>query len=90
MSLFDLGRFAHSAPALCLPRPSRAARSAAPGPPQDQTSIQTGSYGTPGFAAPELLTDGKLTKAADIYSLGLMSESAGLGWFVSRWFLRGS
>lgn len=46
---------------------------------QDQTSIQTGSYGTPGFAAPELLTEGKLTKAADIFSLGLISASAALG-----------
>lgn len=41
---------------------------------QDETSIHTGSTGTPGFAAPELLTDGKLTKAADIYSLGIISE----------------
>lgn len=41
---------------------------------QDETSVHTGSTGTPGFAAPELLTDGKLTKAADIYSLGLISE----------------
>ena len=43
-------------------------------PPQDETSVHTGSTGTPGFAAPELLTAGKLTKAADIYSLALISE----------------
>lgn len=36
--------------------------------------MHTGSTGTPGFAAPELLTAGKLTKAADIYSLALISE----------------
>jgi serine/threonine protein kinase len=41
----------------------------------DETSIHTGSTGTPGFAAPELLTDGKLTKAADIYSLGIIMWS---------------
>ncbi len=30
------------------------------------------SYGTACYAAPELLSQGKLTKAADIYSLGVI------------------
>lgn len=33
------------------------------------------SYGTASYAAPELLSQGKLTKAADVYSLGIISES---------------
>ena len=32
------------------------------------------SYGTASYAAPELLTQGKLTKAADVFSLGIISE----------------
>ena len=32
------------------------------------------SYGTASYAAPELLAQGKLTKAADVYSLGIISE----------------
>ena len=32
------------------------------------------SFGTPSFAAPELLTEGKLTRAADIYSLAMIGE----------------
>lgn len=36
-----------------------------------QTHIATGSLGTVTHAAPELLQDGRLGKAADIYSLGV-------------------
>ncbi|EFN58490.1 hypothetical protein CHLNCDRAFT_29775 [Chlorella variabilis] len=39
---------------------------------QGQSHVDTTSYGTPSYAAPELLKEGRLTKAADIYSLGIM------------------
>lgn len=43
---------------------------------QGQSHVDTTSYGTPSYAAPELLKEGRLTKAADIYSLGIMGEAA--------------
>lgn len=50
-----------------------AARPAANGCPAS-CPVSPQSYGTASFAAPELLTQGKLTKAADVYSLGIISE----------------
>lgn len=38
----------------------------------DQSHVDTQSYGTASYAAPELLSEGKLTKAADIYSLAII------------------
>lgn len=40
----------------------------------DQSHVETQSYGTASYAAPELLGLGKLTTAADIYSLAIISE----------------
>ena len=39
---------------------------------QEESHVETQSYGTASYAAPELLAEGKLTKAADIYSLGII------------------
>ncbi|PSC72637.1 kinase [Micractinium conductrix] len=38
----------------------------------EETHIETQSYGTACYAAPELLSEGKLTKAADVFSLGII------------------
>lgn len=51
---------------------------------QEESHVDTTSYGTASYAAPELLTQGKLTKAADIYSLGIISESVRTG-LLRRW-----
>lgn len=40
----------------------------------DESHVDTQSYGTAAYAAPELLLHGKLSAAADIYSLGVVSE----------------
>ena len=40
---------------------------------QDQTHVDTQSYGTATHASPELLMQGKLTTAADVYALSLIS-----------------
>ena len=37
-----------------------------------QTSISTGTYGTVTHMPPELLTTGRLSKAADTYSFGVL------------------
>ncbi|KAL4457609.1 hypothetical protein ABPG75_012474 [Micractinium tetrahymenae] len=42
----------------------------------DESHVDTQSYGTASYAAPELLSHGKLTKAADIYSLGIVMWEA--------------
>ncbi|KAL4452143.1 hypothetical protein ABPG75_007805 [Micractinium tetrahymenae] len=39
---------------------------------ESQTHVNTDSYGTVSHAAPELLSTGRLTKAADIYAFGLI------------------
>ena len=39
---------------------------------QVQTSISTGTYGTVTHMPPELLTTGRLSKAADTYSFGVL------------------
>ena len=41
----------------------------------DATHISTQSLGTVPYMPPELLSQGKLTKAADVYSLGILSAS---------------
>ncbi|PRW55899.1 kinase [Chlorella sorokiniana] len=38
----------------------------------EESHVDTQSYGTASYAAPELLTQGKLTKAADVFSLGII------------------
>lgn len=40
-----------------------------------QTHVDTGSYGTAAYAAPELLADGRLTRAADVYSWAVLAWS---------------
>ena len=40
--------------------------------PETQTHVNTGSYGTVTHAAPELLTEGRLTKACDVFAFGIM------------------
>lgn len=39
-----------------------------------QTSIQASILGTASYMAPELMAGGSMSKAADIYSLGILSE----------------
>lgn len=50
----------------------------------NQTHCSTHSYGTATHAAPELLSNNKLTKAADVYSFAMISKwgKSGLFW---RW-----
>ncbi|KAK9915364.1 hypothetical protein WJX75_008098 [Coccomyxa subellipsoidea] len=38
----------------------------------NSTHVSTGTYGTVSYCSPELLKDGKLTKAADVYSFAMM------------------
>ncbi|EFN50522.1 hypothetical protein CHLNCDRAFT_29026, partial [Chlorella variabilis] len=40
--------------------------------PETQTHVNTGSYGTVTHASPELLTDGRLTKASDVFAFGIL------------------
>jgi serine/threonine protein kinase len=40
------------------------------------THVETGSYGTPTHAAPELLQEGRLSPAVDLYAFGILGESA--------------
>ncbi len=37
-----------------------------------QTHVDTGSYGTVTHAAPELLSEGRLTKASDVFAFGML------------------
>ena len=39
------------------------------------THVETGSYGTPTHAAPELLQEGRLSPAVDLYAFGILGES---------------
>ena len=41
----------------------------------DMTHISTHTYGTISYMPPELLSQGKMTRAADVYSFGMLSES---------------
>ena len=40
--------------------------------PETQTHVNTGSCGTVTHASPELLTDGRLTKACDVFAFGMI------------------
>ena len=40
---------------------------------ENKTHLSTNTYGTISYMAPELLTEGKLGKPADIYSFGILS-----------------
>lgn len=42
---------------------------------EQQTHIDTGSCGTTTYAAPELLVEGRLTRACDVYSFGILMWS---------------
>lgn len=39
----------------------------------NKTHLSTNTYGTISYMAPELLTEGKLSKQADVYSFGILS-----------------
>ena len=39
---------------------------------EQETHVSTQSYGTATHAAPELLMDGRLTRAADVYAFALL------------------
>ena len=39
------------------------------------THVETGSYGTPTHAAPELLREGRLSPAVDLFAFGVLGES---------------
>ena len=41
----------------------------------DMTHISTHTYGTISYMPPELLSQGKMTRACDVYSFGMLSES---------------
>ncbi len=41
----------------------------------DMTHISTHTYGTISYMPPELLSQGKMTRAADVYSFGMLSKS---------------
>jgi len=41
----------------------------------DMTHISTHTYGTISYMPPELLSQGKMTRAADVYSFGMLSMS---------------
>lgn len=41
---------------------------------QEQTHVETQSYGTASYAAPELLMEGMLTAKADVFSLGIIRK----------------
>ncbi len=43
------------------------------------THVQTGSLGTPTHAAPELLREGRLCPAVDVYAFGIMGVFGLLG-----------
>ena len=49
----------------CLPAPNPCAA-----PTSDLSSCPACSYGTASIAAPELLSEGRLTKASDVYGAG--------------------
>lgn len=40
----------------------------------DMTHISTHTYGTISYMPPELLSQGKMTRAADVYSFGMLSK----------------
>ncbi len=40
--------------------------------PETVSHVDTGSYGTVTHASPELLTDGRLTKACDVFAFGIV------------------
>lgn len=40
---------------------------------EDKTHLSTNTYGTISYMAPELLSDGKLGKPADVYSFAILS-----------------
>lgn len=40
----------------------------------DMTHISTHTYGTISYMPPELLSQGKMTRACDVYSFGMLSE----------------
>ncbi len=48
----------------------------------DMTHISTHTYGTISYMPPELLSQGKMTRAADVYSFGMLSKS-----YVRDYFL---
>ena len=39
---------------------------------ETETHVDTGSYGTVTHASPELLTEGRLTKASDVFAFGIV------------------
>lgn len=44
----------------------------------DMTHISTHTYGTISYMPPELLSQGKMTRAADVYSFGMLSKQSTL------------
>lgn len=50
----------------------------------EETHAHTASYGTPSHAAPELLGEGKLSKAADVYRCAACAAQAALPWGALR------
>ena len=50
----------------------------------DMTHISTRTYGTISYMPPELLSQGKMTRAADVYSFGMLSEPISVCVFVVR------
>lgn len=43
----------------------------------DMTHISTHTYGTISYTPPELLSQGKMTRACDVYSFGMLSKYPG-------------
>lgn len=50
----------------------------------DMTHISTHTYGTISYMPPELLSHGKMTRACDVYSFGMLSKYHGQqSWLVA-------
>ena len=49
--------------------------------------VDTGTYGTPNHAAPELLREGRLSPAADVFAFGILGGRALSGWSVAVFLL---